>query len=97
MSEQIMQLKTLLESFVSIEDREAAATECRRFFKKIEIQKMSEEEASQKLFDAANTRNRKELAALAEFSNFPVVREGAANMAAQLAAKVAPAAKWPVL
>lgn len=97
MSDQILQLKTLLESFVSIADREAAANECRRFFKKIEIQKMSEEEAAQKLFDAANIKDRKELSALAEFSNFPVVREGAANMAAQLAAKVAPAAKWPVL
>lgn len=97
MSEQITQLKTLLESFVSLEDREAAAIECRRFFKKIEIQKMTEEEAAQRLFDAANVRDRKELAALAEFSNFSVVREGAANMRDQLAAKVAPAAKWPTL
>jgi hypothetical protein len=97
MSEQLEQLKTLLDGFTSIAEREAAANECRRFFKKIEIQKMSEEEAAQRLFDAANVRDRKELSALAEFSNFPVVREGAANMAAQLAAKVAPGAKWPLL
>ena len=96
MSEQT-QLRALLDSFASTEDREAASNECRRFLKKVEVQGMTDERASQALYDAAMTKNRKELSDLAEFCKFPLIREGASNMAKQLETKATVTAKWPTL
>jgi len=97
MSEQLESLKTLLQSFSSSQDRAAASKACTDFLNKVRIQQMTEDRAGQALYDAMQANDRKELAALAEYSNFPLVREGAKNMADQLAAKAQPVNKWPTL
>ena len=97
MSKQLDKLKKLLATFTSLEDRAAASSECQRFLKKIEVQAQNEDQAGQALFAAMQSRNRKELEALAELSNFPMIREGASNMAEQIKAKTTPVNRWPTL
>jgi len=97
MSEQLEQLKTLLASFTSPEDRAIASQACKDFLNKVRIQSMTPDQAGQALYEATMVRDRKELTALAEYCDVPIVREGAKNLAGQLAAKAAPANQWPTL
>jgi len=97
MSDNIGTLKTLLESFTSPEDMKIASEECKNFLNRARIQSYSQEAAGQALFEAMGARDRKELNALAAYCKFPIVREGAKNMAGQLAAKAAPVPVWPTL
>jgi len=97
MSDTIETLHAALAAITEPEEMKIASAECKNFLNRARIQSYTEEAAGQALFEAVSVRDRKELNALAEYSKFPIVREGAKNMADQLAAKAAPVPVWPTL